>query len=256
MRVNGEAFFLINFWMDFLSLLLTACLGKARFFPGRAAVASALGGAYALTAWGALPMLRRLPVLAAAALMMGGVTFGRRAALLCPLLLAAGMFLTGLCDVLLARHVPPGGAMLLCGGCVLVLTRLPRHGTPHRRDLALRVIYRGQAVTLPALRDSGNLLTDWATGLPVIVAPARAVKPLLPEGVDPGDPATLAPGFRLMGLRTAAGEGTVMCFHPDRVVLAGREADAILALSNRPLPRALVPDGFFSQEEGCTHAGF
>ena len=40
MRVYGEAFFLMNGWMDYLCLMLTASLGRRRFRPGRALLAA------------------------------------------------------------------------------------------------------------------------------------------------------------------------------------------------------------------------
>lgn len=51
MRVNGEIFFLINGWMNYLFLLLAARLGRVRLRRGR--LSSVLGSGYALAACGA-----------------------------------------------------------------------------------------------------------------------------------------------------------------------------------------------------------
>ena len=50
MRVNGEIFFLINGWMNYLSLLLAARLGRVRLRRGL--LSSVLGSGYTLAAWG------------------------------------------------------------------------------------------------------------------------------------------------------------------------------------------------------------
>ncbi|MBQ9264200.1 MAG: sigma-E processing peptidase SpoIIGA [Clostridia bacterium] len=260
MRVNGEAFFLMNGWMNFLSLLMAGCLARARFHLGRALLASAVGALYAMLAWGWLPALRRLPVLGAAALIMAAIAFRKRAAALCPLLLAAGLMLSGLGDFLLARGLPAAGVMLFCGGVTLALIRrLNGLFTPCGHDLTVKVVWRGCGARLPAWLDSGNLLQDPVTGLPVIVVPAEGLRVLLPPGVKPGDWTTLPPGFRLLRVRTAAGEQMLMCFHPDQVMIytGGRaqEMDAVVALSDAGLPRALVPGTMLQTEEGFIHAG-
>lgn len=259
MRVNGEAYFLINGWMDFLSLVLTARLASLRLRPGRAALAAAFGAGYALLAHGLWPALRSVPMLAAAALIMAGLAWGARGMKSCPLLLAALMLLSGLADFLWARGVPAAGVTALCGLCVLILIRIYEGMKAKSGEgLQLRISWRGRTVCLPALRDSGNLLRDPVTGLPVIVAPSSGLLPLLPEAGLPPGWAELPRGFRLIQARTAAGRGLLPCFHPDAVTLVfhGRvsDADAVIALSDRGVSRALVPDAFFCQEEVDLHA--
>ena len=114
-----------------------------------------------------------------------------------------------------------------------------------------------QSVQVPALRDSGNLLRDGATGLPVIVAPEALLRPLLPAGVRSADLSTLPPGWHLTRARTAAGSACLMCFFPDNLTLSqGRRShrvQAAVALSDFSSPRALLPEAIFSQE-GKDHA--
>ncbi len=260
MRVNGEAYFLINGWMDFLSLLLTARLASLRFRPGRAALAAAFGAGYALLSYGLWPALRSIPVLAAAALIMAAAVWGARGLKACPLLLASCMMLSGLADFLWKRGVPSPGILTACGLCVLFLIRLyDRIRSGSGEKLALRISWRGRSACLPALRDSGNLLRDPVTGLPVIMAPARSIAPLLPGEEIPAGWTDLPRGFRLIHARTAAGEGTYPCFHPDAVTIVlhsrAADADAVIALSDGGISRALVPDAFFCKEEVEFHAG-
>lgn len=255
MRVNGEWFFAINGWINFLSLLLAARLSGRPFRRARSALAAGLGALYALAAYGAWPPLRGLPWAAAAALGMALLSFGRQGAALFPLTLAAEMFFSGLCRFLRGRGMPGAWALLCCGGAAAGLIRLlsAARVRPARR-LRLKIWLKGKSVLLPALRDSGNLLRDPLSALPVIVAPARRLAPLLPRGTDPRALTFLPFGFRLLRVRTAAGSRPMLCFHPDRIELlsGGRRApaDALIALSPEPLSRALVPAAFFQEVTG------
>lgn len=257
MRVNGEVFFLINGWMNYLSLFLAAHLGRVRL--KRAALASALGAAYALAAWSGASCWRSVPALALIALGMAGIAFGRCALRLWPLVMTSGWLLSGLCDFLWKRGLPAGAVTLLCGAAVLALIRLLNgRYAPADGKCTVEIRYGGAAVRLPALRDSGNLLRDGVTGLPVIVAPWKKLRPILPPALRPDRPDSLQPGFRLMGVRTTVGERMLMCFHPEETAILCRRkrrtADAVIVLSDADLSRALVPDRFFVQE--ADHALF
>lgn len=242
MRVNGELFFLMNVWMDFLALLLTARWTARRLSRGRALAASALGAAFALLACGVLPAPLRMALLGPAALGMARIAFPRRAAALFPYLMASCLFLTGLSRFLWRQGMPTVGVMALCGGCAwgLMLLRGRRLGAGER--LALRITWRGETAEVPALRDSGNLLTDGLTGLPVIVAPARPWTQMIVADALPA-------GCRLLPVRTAAGKGLLPCVRPDRLELleGGKKTDidAVVAFSAADFSRALVPDAFF-----------
>ena len=116
MRVNGEIFFLINGWMNYLSLLLAARLGRVRLRRGL--LSSVLGSGYALAAWGWLPTLRGVPQLMLAALGMAALSFGRHALIMGPLVLACSL--------------------------------------PSREACSMEITLRGKTMRLPALRDSGS----------------------------------------------------------------------------------------------------
>ncbi len=255
MRFNGELFFLMNGWMNFWALFLTARLALIRFRPGRAAGAALIGAGYALLAFGLLPALRRVPLLAAAALLLACAAYRVRPAALCPMLLACGLFLAGLCNFLLARGVPFWWAMALSGAAAGILGRAPGRLRPAANEKTrLRIVWRGRAALLPAIRDSGNLLTDPVTGLPVIVIPTDRLRAAFPEiGEISIDGAGLPVGFRLLRVGTAAGSRLLPCFHPDAVELraegrAALPADAVVALSDGCAAYALAPEIFFQKE--------
>ena len=93
----------------------------------------------------------------------------------------------------------------------------------------------GHRLTLTALIDSGNLLRDPVTGLPVIVISRRAASRLtvLPQ------PGRLTPGMRLLSVRTVAGTALMAVFRPSAVFIeekgVWRAVNAIVGLS---------PDGY------------
>ena len=250
MRIYGEAYLFINFWMDFLSLLLAARLRRA-YFHGLRAIAGALVGAvYALIAWKGGGLLRGFPALFASMLAVTLISFGRTGFALFPWVTASALLLCGLTDALLKHGVSVPAALVLCGLaaqgiCLLQRRRSETTGNGYQ----LTIMYHGKRARLSAMRDSGNLLTDAVTGLPVIVAPERAVVSLLPAGVEPAKLSTLPPGWRLLPIRTAAGDGMLMCFRADQVLLQAngkaRRIDAAIAVSGFSEKAALVPNDLF-----------
>ena len=120
------------------------------------------------------------------------------------------------------------------------------------RQVELRVEERH--IILPAMLDSGNLLRDPVTGLPVLVIPAQAARTLYPGLRDPSSVKDLPLGFRLLNVRTAAGSSLLPVFRPDEcriyvngsvchakllAAVAGREYAGVQAL----VPLAALPAG-------------
>lgn len=255
MRVYGEAYFCLNVGMDFLCLLLAARLGGLRFRPGRALLASGLGGGYALLALGGPPWLGGAWGLALSGLGMCVLAFGRRGLRALPLLLAAGMGFWGLAEYFRGRQAP---AALLLAGCAaaglglaaLLLRRAPGGTGRFEVELCLD----GRRARLPALRDSGNLLADPIGGLPVIVIPAPLGRPLLPPGTRPERLDTLPRGGRLIRMRTAGGVRTAMLLCPDEIILrqgkTARRVEALAAVAPFRDGWALLPEALFSNDAG------
>ena len=109
-----------------------------------------------------------------------------------------------------------------------------RHGTHH--------------LTLTALIDSGNLLRDPVTNLPVIVISRRAAMRLVQL---PGKGRIVYP-FRLLTVRTVNGDGMMTVFHPDSVYLLKKggwvRVEALLGVSPEGYDgfQALVPAGLMT----------
>lgn len=128
----------------------------------------------------------------------------------------------------------------------LLFRRMARHGPGEL--LAVTVSIGGKQVLLAALRDTGNTLTDPATGRPVLVAEGRSLKALLPDSLLSGleqpaetmarcaDPVwrqrlRLLP-YRAVGVRHAL----LLAVRADMVRVDGREYGGLLvALSPTPV---------------------
>ena len=260
MRVYGEAFLLINGWMDFLCLLLAARLGRSRFHTGKALISAALGAVYGVLAWmPEKPYLHSVPMLLTIDLLMCWITFGKRCPRLFPLALASGWLLSGLSNYVMEKNGPPGAVTLIDSGAVLAVLLLTRRIGDHGGYFRLRMTYQGKSEEIPALRDTGNQLSDAVSGLPVIVLPERLALNYLPQGTNLKDLSTLPPGWRLLRVKTAVGCKALMCFTPDQIILRqgtrAYYAEAVIAVSDFAESRALLPDSLFcEQREEMCHA--
>lgn len=216
-----------------LSLGLTARLG--RIFPLRLLLTSlflALG-CLLCARWDALRlMLLPLALFSPLAAWPG---IPRRMRLRLALLTAAlSLMLSGLARM--ADSFPLARALHLPLSCLalLALPLLLRRGES-TQYVSVAIRHGAHRITLTALVDSGNLLRDPLTSLPVIVISRRAAAKLLPLP-RPGE---IAPGMRLMRIRTVAGASMMTIFRPGSVHLssggAWHEARALIGLS---------PDGY------------
>lgn len=245
MRVNGEAFFLINGWMNYLSLLTASRMAHIRLLPGKALVSSALGAAYGMIAVIGKPFFRSFPMLLFSAFCMSAFSFGGVSIKNTLLVLASGWFLSGLSDFALTKHINSAFTIILCSVVVLIICVGLSGQTAGKDSFRLVIALESGQAELPVLLDNGNLLHESATGLPVIVIPEKMLKTIMPVGVNIHDLSTLPEGWRLIGIRTAAGRKTLMCFHPQKLLLChdGKKIriHAAVAISDFDENRALLP---------------
>lgn len=248
--VHAEAYWFMNAALCLCSLPLG---GKMAGLPAprltRLAAGAALGGAFALAAL----YVPRVAAIALVSLPLGvWLCFGRhgaQACLRCTLTtLCASLLLGGVLEWLMSAGMgalPSAiSGLALCSFLYLLMRLLPSALCEVRQ---VELGFGGRSVILPAMLDSGNLLRDPITGLGVLVAPARALKPLFPDISDLCDACSLPVGFRLLNVRTAAGGGLWPMFRPDvcRLYLNGRACDAelLVAVAGRDYggAQALVP---------------
>lgn len=202
---------LLSSLLSALGALLAARIGLLWL---RLSVAAALLILVPLAVWPGVPRRLRLP------LCLTHLTLGLTLAGWARLLAGLGLW---------SAMVPPAACALLC--VIVPLTRR----TDHARCVTVEIRMGSHRLTLTALIDSGNLLRDPVTGLPVIVISRRAAArlTLLPP------PGRLTPGMRLISVRTIAGTTLMAVFRPTAVFLeergVWRAVNAIVGLS---------PDGY------------
>lgn len=203
-----DALFLLNFVVDYLLLLRAGRLAGEVLHRGRLALGAALAGAYAAAVF--LPgmgfLLHPLCKLAAAVLALligyGGsrrllrvtlVFFAVSAAFaggILALELLGGRGLT-LENGVFSSAMDLRLILLSAAGCYVVITLLFQRSARHtaaRQELVPAVLtLDGRRVALTALVDTGNTLTDPATGRPVMVAEGEKVAGLFPSGQAPDE---------------------------------------------------------------------
>ena len=257
--------FLLNGVVDYLLLLCSAKLAGEVLRRGRMALGAAVGALYACAVF--LPGLgflsHPLCKLAAAVgmclvafgssrhLLRAGLTFlGASAAfgggVFALQLLGAGA--VGMKNGVLYSGMDLKVILLSAAGCYLLLTLVFRRTARHtHRELAPAVLsLEGRKTALTALVDTGNTLTDPATGKSVMVAEGDRVTSLFPPGDAPTQAELLDPvgamerlgaGWRLLPYRAVGVDcGLLLAVKMDRVTVGTEDYGAILvALSPTPL---------------------
>ena len=205
MTVYLDELFLLNVVVDYLLLLAAGRLAGEVLRRGRLALGAVLGAAYAAAIF--LPgggfLLHPLCKLCSAILMVlvgyGGSRRLLRVSLIFFAVSAAfggGIFALQTLgnrsltmeNGVLASAMDLRLILLSAAGCYVLLTlvfqRVGRHSGP--RELVPAVLcLDGRRVALTALVDTGNTLTDPATGRPVMVVEGEKVVPLFPPGQAP-----------------------------------------------------------------------
>lgn len=239
MQISGWMFLLEQTASSVCLLLaMGLCAGLPRCAPLRlilTGLITAVIAAAALTLPGPVRMILLLTVSAAAPLTAWPGVPRRLTLRLMLLGLLLPLWLTGV--MRLMQGVGLWGPLAVLCAC-LALRALPavlvRSGSaPPCTSVEIR--HGGRRLTLTALVDSGNLLRDAVTGLPVMVISRRAAAKLMtlpPEGM-------LLPGMRLLSVRTISGTALMTVFRPDSV--------SILRSGRWQIVRALIglgPEGY------------
>ena len=261
----GDILFLVNFTMDYLTLFVTSAALHRRGKPLHLAAASALGALYGVAAcFMGGSVLFRLAINLAVSLLMCRIAFGGRGLLpCCALFYGTGCLLGGAMTALYGvfdglsgprtvlidgvrrtvfGDIPPVAMALIA---VITAAAAVAGGQYERRKRSAREVLLtiGTAVgkaELTALRDSGNLLTDPASGRPVILVTERALLPLLPEELRgffrrgdlsalPSLPPDAVRRIRAIPSRSVAGSALLLGYLPESIAVDGIEKTAVLA---------------------------
>ena len=266
-----DTLFVLNGAVDYLLLLAAARLAGEPLDRLRSALGAVLGGGYAVAVFlPGLDFLARPPCRLAAAVLMVLTAFWRSRQLLRQVVIffalacafGGGVLAIGLLGgrgLTLSAGVLSSAmdlkiVLLSAAGCYaalsLVLRGAGRHAGPGGELRQVRLTLGERQTELTALVDTGNTLTDPATGRPVLVAEADCLVPLLPAGVRLGpealeDPAGALEGlegpwrrrFRLLPYRAVGVErGLLLALRLDKVQVGGEDRGAMLAaLSPTPV---------------------
>ena len=238
-------------WSLLLSLGLHTGLRKASLLR-LTATALACGSICLLCAMQGSTLLRTAALLTLTALApmaaWPNIPRARRQAIsLCCLVLA--LLMTGSTRLLHAfglRHAP---LMLAQFGLLPLLIHLSPD-TSRGSCITLRITHSCQCISLTALVDTGNLLRDPITRLPVIVISRQAASKLLPSTGE------LLPGMRLISVRTVAGTALMPIFRPQQLQLllpqGWQSVHAVIGLSPDGYSgfQALVPASVTTSPQG------
>ena len=266
-----DTLFVLNGAVDYLLLLAAARLAGEPLDRLRSALGAVLGGGYAVAVFlPGLDFLARPPCRLAAAVLMVLTAIWRSRQLLRQVVIffalacafGGGVLAIGLLGgrgLTLSAGVLSSAmdlkiVLLSAAGCYaalsLVLRGAGRHTGPGGELRQVRLTLGERQTELTALVDTGNTLTDPATGRPVLVAEAGCLAPLLPAGVRLGpealeDPAGALEGlegpwrrrFRLLPYRAVGVErGLLLALRLDKVQVGGEDRGAMLAaLSPTPV---------------------
>ena len=146
---------------------------------------------------------------------------------------------------------------------------IKRHNTKGGKCL-LEITYNKTSVSMTALVDTGNSLTDGMTGRPVIIAELSAVAPLLSreelmffksDDIE-NVPESLSKSFRLIPCKTVTGDSLLKAFIPDLIKIKEVEGSyensfCAVALTEKELSQgsynALLNTAIFEnvKEEKC-----
>ncbi len=209
MRISLELFLLDNFVMNLLGLRLGECLRGER---GRCSRLCALGGAlWSLAALSRIPFLLTLPGRIVCLILLTVCTGrrGRYGAVFFSLLAAFILLGGGLLLLQLALGIPlqSGGAVVttvplrlaLYGagagmGLVRLMRSLLRRGYAKSREIPVILYLEGRSMARQAFVDTGNLLREPVTGLPVVLLKNAGIQKGAPLFIEGWGEITAAPG--------------------------------------------------------------
>ncbi len=256
MVIYADILIAVNWWVDFLLLLLVRRMTGAGVTGWRVALGGLAGALFSLLILlPPLPLWLTLTAKLSAAAAMVLVAFGfeqrrlfvRR--LLWLFLLSAG--LAGLCAALYFYVAPMGvyvfngtvyyavsplvlvGLTVACYALIWLWERLLRHRAATDTDYTVTVTQGNNSVRMHCLYDSGNHLAEPFSGYPVLVAERYVAARLLAVPQSVTDMTSADIGWRVIPFDSIGGGGALPAFLPDRItVRVGRE--------ERVLPRCYV----------------
>ncbi len=239
--IYADVYVFLNFALDFLCLWITARVASRRSVGWRIVAGAAFGAAYGL--WYLVSDLAVFPGLlltVAAAGVMVAAAFGFRSArvfgktIFVFLLTEAGMGgIIQACYAIGQRRVSAIGVLFLAtlSTVALVLYGLHCRRKAEIKEMKIEVLFGSHRVNCDLLVDSGNLVTEPFSALPVVILSSK----VLPEELRAPDPENSPVPLRAIPVRTQTGLGLLYGFLPDSVTLCPpfekkKKVDAIIGI--------------------------
>lgn len=255
--IYADEIFLKNLIIDYVLLIVTARISGIRVGRWRVLIAAAGGGLYGVAAsiWGSGFLDHPLMKLAAGTVLVLAV-FGSSGRLLRVLLVFFGVSAAFAGAVIAAAGGASGEVslsllffsfLLSCGLFTFAFRTIGRRRVSDE-IVDVEISLSGRTVRASALVDTGNALRDPLTGCGVTVCSLEAVSPLFDARVRGiistrlDAPRTLSLlgeagiySFFLVPYSSVGGEGLMLAFRPERVLVGGKEVKCAVAIA---------PDGF------------
>lgn len=223
--VYVDVVFLVNFFIDYLILYMTALLLHIRVKYSRIILSSAFGGIYSVFAFVVFPNAFFRFVLQLVALkIMIVLCFGKRRLRvyikIIVSLLSFSLLLGGVISLFYyntSRGISVG-VMMICALCLLLFSffvmKLLRNDMS---TTAVEVIIEksGRVCECCLLCDSGNLLVDPYNSLPVILLDYSFKEKFFASN----DEKDVSDAIRLLPIKTVSGDGFAEVFTPDSVIV-------------------------------------
>lgn len=150
-------------------------------------------------------------------------------------------------------------ACCLCYAVTCILGKLTKHKAAGDIRLNASVEHEGMTVTVQAMLDTGNSLTDPFTGEEVIVGDIKMLADIVPGNIrafysSSGN----MDGIRLIPCKTVSSYALLPCFRADSVKIIGENSsctlkNALIAVSRQQLDSIILPAMLFENSERRTN---
>ena len=266
--IYADILFAVNFSMDFFALYVTNFMLKLRFSLKRCIASAILGAIYGVisvvTELGfAVGLVATATVGIFMCVILNGYSGIKLLAKEITVFLSANMLIGGGMTVVYEYFNAHGGAdniliygsaetldaqlpaaiFIVAGGVISVILLcfsrgISRSGTAKRA--VLRIEHNGRSVTSFALTDSGNLLTEPISGLPVIILRKATASRLLEPSMIAAltelkytDALSMGNKFRFILYESVSGKGMLAVFMPERIEVNGVSVAAWIGISDK-----------------------
>lgn len=267
--VYVDLLFMINFSMDFLCFFLASKLFGVKLPIGRSIIASAIGGAYSVSALfintGQIAAFIIDAVVCAlmCAICFGGKSKSRSLPFYILVYLAISMMLggamTALFNLINRLELPLSAGSsdgisvwmfaalaLISAGVALLGGALFKKRTI-QKNARLGIVHNGKSIVIDAMTDSGNMIRDPISGAACIIVDIDSVRGVISQRVcdaaklgDVSSVATLrgddAKSVRLVPIKTASGDAVLIGMRVDEITVerdhGAQKVNAIILLSD------------------------